>query len=100
MVASRRAFPYRSFYVFVRMTADLNEWIYNVSKGQLIDVPTEFGEQLVERNLAVAVETEKAIKETYGLENAATPTKSTGKRGKRDPHQADEQTDGNADLFS
>jgi hypothetical protein len=82
------------------MTKDLNEWIYNVSKGQLIDVPNEFGEQLVERNLAVAVDQEKAIKETYGLENAAapTPTKSTGKRGKRDP-QADEQTDGNANIF-
>jgi hypothetical protein len=81
------------------MKADLNEWIYNVSKGQLIDVPPEFGEQLVKRELAVAVDPEQAIKETYGLEQAAAPTKSTGKRGKRDP-QANEQAGDNADLFS
>lgn len=54
--------------MFVRMTEDLNEWVYNVRKGQLIDVPKEFGEQLLERKLAVSVETEKAIAEITGVE--------------------------------
>lgn len=65
--------------MFIRLKQDHNEWIFNASKGALLDVPEEYGQDLIERGIAVAEDTERAINTLAGVEQREEPTKSRKK---------------------
>lgn len=63
--------------MFVRFKKDHEEWIYNAKKGAQIDVPNDYAQQLIERDIAVAVDSEKAINELYGEGNKPSKSKDS-----------------------
>ena len=100
--------------MFIRFLQDHNEWVYDVRRGQLLDVAGDYAAELIDRGVAVAVPTAAAIEELTSVpaveqaidppaaERAvAEPMKRPVKRGGRpSATEANPTADVEPDLFS